>query len=148
MRGIRPVVGRDVVLHCLVGLGSGVSVRYESVCVNTILSTNASKTGQTIHTLFLNALIKSCIDLPSYFRYLPKFSINTLSNRECQSFPTTPYAPFSSSIRSGSRGSRHMISNRSDASCKNARRRAGVQKKGWSKHAVVSGLRYKRKGGQ
>lgn len=63
-----------------------------------------------------------------------------LSSLECQSFPTTLDALVSRSMSSGSRGSRHMISKRSDASVRNARRRPGVQKNGCVKHVVVSGL--------
>jgi hypothetical protein len=91
-------------------------------------------------TLFLSALNKSCTLLPSYFLNFPRFSINTLSNLACQSFPTIPCAPFSSIRRYGSFGSLHMISNLSDASCKKFRRRPGFQKNGCSRHVVVSGL--------
>lgn len=91
-------------------------------------------------TLFLKALSKSCTLLPSYLRNLPKFSLKTLSSLACQSFPTIANAPVSSTTRLWSRGSRHMISNRSDASWRKFSRRAGSQKKGCTRQDVVSGL--------
>ena len=93
-------------------------------------------------TLFRNARSKSWTDLPSYFLNLPRFSMNNRSNRECQSFPTTWDAPVSSVIKFTSRGSRHIISKRSEASCRKVNRFPGSQKYGWSKHEVVSGLLY------
>lgn len=93
-------------------------------------------------TLFRNARSRSCTDLPSYFLNLPRFSMNNLSSRDCQSFPTTWDAPVSSVIRLTSRGSLHMISKRSEASCRNVNRFPGSQKYGWSKHEVVSGLEH------
>lgn len=93
-----------------------------------------------IRTLFRRALSKSWTDFPSYFLNLPRFSMNTLSRREYQSLPTTVTDPFSSSTSLGSLGSRHMISNLSDASCKKLSRRPGSQKNGCNKIFAVSGL--------
>lgn len=79
-------------------------------------------------TLFRRARRRSCTERPSYFLNLPRFSTKILSSREGQSEPTTLIALCSSKTRCGSRGSRHMISKRSEASCKNPRRRPGSQK--------------------
>src|SRR5882762_9212319 len=77
-----------------------------------------------------------------FIENLGKFRKNTLSRRECQSCPTIFTAPHSKVMRFGSRGSLHMISNRSEASWRNDNLRPWFQKKGWSKHVVVSGLLY------
>ena len=70
-------------------------------------------------TLLRKARRRSWTDFPSYFRNLPRLSMKSLSSRECQSAPTTSHAPNSSVMRFGSLGSRHMISNRSEASWRN-----------------------------
>ena len=91
-------------------------------------------------TLFRSARRRSCTDRPSYFLNFPRFSTKILSSRETQSVPTTLMALSSSKTRLGSRGSRHMISKRSEASCKNPSRRPGSQKYGCMRHVFVSGL--------
>lgn len=91
-------------------------------------------------TLFRIALNKSLTLAPLYFLYLPKLLMNILSIFEHQSRPTTSIAPDSSVMMADSGGSCSMISNRSDASHRNARRLDGVQKNGWVRHSEVSGL--------
>ena len=81
-------------------------------------------------TLFRRARSKSCTDFPSYFLNLPKFSVKARSRRACQSGPTMLIASFSRFRRFGSLGSRHMISNLSEASCRKFNRRLESQKKG------------------
>ena len=99
---------------------------------------HADKAGKL--TLLRRARMRSCTDRPSYLRYLPRFSMNHLSNRAFQSLPTTLNASLSSSISIGSRGSRHIISKRSDASWRKLRRLPGSQKYGCNRHVGVSGL--------
>lgn len=91
-------------------------------------------------TLFLRARMRSWTLLPSYLRYLPKLSMKILSSRVCQSFPTTEEALCSKASRLASLGSRHIISKRSEASCRKLSRRPASQKKGCKRTVVVSGL--------
>lgn len=93
-----------------------------------------------IHTLFRNALNKSRTRLPSYFLYFPRSLATTRSMRLYQSTPMTVEALFSSFCSKGEGGSRSSISNRSDASCKNASLFVVVQKKGCDKIVSAVGL--------
>jgi hypothetical protein len=110
------------------------------VFLQTSLDNRQMEKCYDLLTLFRKARRRSCTDFPSYFLNFPRLSWNDLSSRARQSWPSTFEASVSSATRSLSRGSRHMISNLSEASCKNASRRSASQKKGWTKHEVVSGL--------
>lgn len=126
---------RDVVSHCQGDLDSDVSAKGKGLTVSTNINQE-----DTERTLFRSARKRSCTERPSYFLNLPRFSMKILSRRECQSLPTMSKASFSSVNSRGSLGSRHMISNRSDASCRKCNRRPESQKNGCSRHVVVSGL--------
>jgi hypothetical protein len=91
-------------------------------------------------TLFRRARSRSRTLLPLYLRNLPRLSVKTLSSRLYQSCPITPTASSSSDTSKLSGGSSSMISKRSEASQRKARRLAGVQKKGCCKHSEVVGL--------
>jgi hypothetical protein len=108
---------QEVALHPREDPGSGVS---RIMLITPLLGL------RTEHTLLCKALSRSCTLTPGIFK---RFLMKTFSRRSCQSAPTTSEAPVS----------RSMISNRSEASCRNASlqsdaRRMGVR--GWLLYPV------------